>query len=265
MLTDIISKDGINILLPVHMQNRTDIMVLEKTESTNILLKEKAFDGAEEGTVIIAGEQTAGIGRMGRSFFSPGNTGLYMSLLLKPHIKPEESVFITTAAAVAVCKALEKNGVGKTGIKWVNDIYIDGKKVCGILTQGNIDSVKKELNFAVLGIGINIYEPQGGFPSEIKKIAGAAFSFEKENLRNRIVADFLEAFFEIYSNFKDKSYIDEYVKRSIVIGRRVDVITSNDVKNATVMGIENNCKLHVVYDNGVEDFLDSGEISLKLV
>ncbi len=265
LLMDIISKEGIYNSLSADLKNKFNITVFSETESTNLLLKSMAFDGAEEGTVVVAGEQTAGIGRMGRSFFSPGNTGIYMSILLKPEISPEKSVFITTVAAVAVCKALEKNGVENTGIKWVNDIYIGGKKICGILTQGNIAPQGNKLNFAILGIGVNVYHPESGFPDEIKNIAGAVFKERKENLRNQIVADILSCFYETYNDLTDSTYVDEYVKRSIIIGKRVDVFTASQVKSATVTGIDNECRLQVKYDDGTESVLDSGEVSLKII
>ncbi len=265
MLADIISENGVYSFLTSDIKNKCNITVLSKTESTNLLLKSMALNGTREGSVVVAGEQTAGIGRMGRSFYSPGNTGIYMSILLKPGISPEKSVFITTAAAVAVCKALEKNGVDNTGIKWVNDIYIDGKKICGILTQGNIDSQSNKLNFAIVGIGINVYSPENDFPDEIKNIAGAVFKEKKENLRNKIVADILSCFYEIYNDLTDTTYVDEYVKRSIIIGKRVDVFTASQVKSAMVTGIDNECRLQVKYDDGTESVLDSGEVSLKIL
>lgn len=262
---DIISKKDICDFLSVEIKNKCNVTVLSKTESTNLLLKSMALNGAQEGSVVVAGEQTAGIGRMGRSFFSPGNTGIYMSILLKPEINPEKSVFITTAAAVAVCRALEKNGVKNAGIKWVNDVYTDGKKICGILTQGNIAPQGNKLNFAILGIGINVYSPEKDFPDEIKNIAGAAFKEKKENLRNKIVADILSCFYELYNDLTDIAYVDEYVKRSIIIGKKVDVFVASQVKPATVTGIDNECRLLVKYDDGTESVLDSGEVSLKII
>lgn len=264
-MADIISRDGVLNCLSDNLKNRICVTVFEKTESTNQLLKSMAVNGAEEWSVVVAGEQTAGIGRMGRSFFSPGNTGIYMSILLKPGIAPEKSVFITTAAAVAVCKALERKGITNAGIKWVNDIYIKRKKVCGILTQGSVDPKCSKLNFAVLGIGINVYKPENDFPDEIKNIAGEVFKEEKENLRNQIIADIISEFYGIYNDLANGDYIDEYINRSIVIGKTVNVITSAQTKAATVLGIGKDCKLHIKYEDGTESLLDSGEISLKIV
>lgn len=264
-MADIISKDCVLNCLSDDLKSKISVTVFEKTESTNQLLKSMAISGAEEWTVVIAGEQTAGVGRMGRSFFSPGNTGIYMSILLKPDIAPEKSVFITTAAAVAVCRALEKKSITDAGIKWVNDIYINGKKICGILTQGSVDPESSKLNFAVLGIGINVYKPENDFPDEIKNIAGEVFKEEKENLRNQIIADIISEFYGIYNDLANIAYIDEYISRSIVIGKTVNVITSTQIKTATVLGIGKDCKLHIEYEDGTESFLDSGEISLGIL
>lgn len=263
-MSDIISKSGIEGFLLEDLKNKLNIAVVEKTESTNLLLKNMAANGAEEGAVIIAGEQTGGIGRMGRSFFSPGNTGIYMSLLLKPDIEPEKSVFITTAAAVAVCRGLEKNGVKNAGIKWVNDIYVNGKKVCGILTQGSVMPDVKRLGFAILGIGLNVYQPQEGFPEEIKNIAASVFEESRDGMRNKLVADILTAFYGIYDSFNEDSYVEEYIKRSVITGKKVDILVGNSVKSALVKGIDKACRILVQYEDGSCEALDSGEVSIRL-
>ena len=153
--------------MPVYLQVQTEVT------STNTLLKAQAEQGAPEGTVLIAESQTAGKGRLGRHFTSPPGTGIYFSLLLRPHCTAEKSLFITTTAAVAVCEAIEQVTGLNPQIKWVNDIYLNEKKVCGILTEASVDFENGGLNWAVLGIGINIAVPKEGFPEEIRSIAGA--------------------------------------------------------------------------------------------
>ena len=167
-MIDVINAQKIFELLNEELKNKIKIEVLEKTTSTNTIVKELASENGE-GLVVVAGEQTAGRGRMGRAFFSPGDSGVYTSILLKPQIKPEDAVQITTAAAVSVCRSLEKLGIFDSKIKWVNDIYISNKKVCGILTESSFNSQKGMLDFAVLGVGINIYESEEGFPEDIKR------------------------------------------------------------------------------------------------
>ena len=151
----------------------SEIILLDEIDSTNNFLKQKAESGEKSGTVIIAKRQTGGKGRLGRSFFSPQG-GMYLSILLRPQISAEKSLFITTAAAVAVCRAIEKVSNKKSGIKWVNDVFIDNKKVCGILTEASLDFETGGLYYAVVGIGVNLYYPKNSFPNDIKSILKTA-------------------------------------------------------------------------------------------
>lgn len=262
-MSDIINSKTILDFLNDELKNKIKLEVLEKATSTNTLVREKANE-SEEGLVIVAGEQSAGRGRMGRSFFSPGDSGVYMSLLLKPEIKPENAVQITTAAAVSVCRALESFGVSDSKIKWVNDIYICNRKVCGILTEASFDSKSGALDFAVLGVGINIYESKEGFPEEIKDIAGAVFSERKENLRNKFIAEFLNAFFEYYNDISSKKHLEEYKGKSFVIGKEINIIQGESIRNGKAIDIDDNCNLVVEFPDGKRENLYSGEISVRV-
>ena len=134
---DILAEETIQKYLKENCRD-LQLHVFPVVDSTNILLRRKAKEGVPEGCVVIAGEQTKGKGRLGRSFYSPSDTGVYLSLLLRPeNILPEQAVHITTIAAVAACEAIERVSGRKAGIKWVNDIYMDGKKVSGILTEAS--------------------------------------------------------------------------------------------------------------------------------
>ena len=261
-MADIINSQKIFELLNNEIKNKIKIEVLEKTTSTNTLVKELASE-KEEGFVVVAGEQTAGRGRMGRSFFSPGDSGVYMSVLLKPEIAPEDAVQITTAAAVSVCKALEKLGVYDAKIKWVNDIYIGSKKVCGILTESSFNSESGMLDFAVLGVGINIYESEEGFPDEIKDIAGAVFSQREENLRNKFIAEFINAFFKFYNVLSTKKHMKEYKEKSFVLGKEINIIKGENIKAGKALDIDENCNLVVELPDGTTEKLYSGEISIR--
>ncbi|MBE6800489.1 MAG: biotin--[acetyl-CoA-carboxylase] ligase [Ruminococcaceae bacterium] len=263
-MVDIIDSEKIFELLNDELKSKIKIEALKKTTSTNTLVKEKANE-KDEGFVIVAGEQTAGRGRMGRSFFSPGDSGVYMSLLLKPQIKPEDAVQITTAAAVSVCRALERLGVSDSKIKWVNDIYIGNKKVCGILTESGFNSATSMLDFAVLGVGINIYESAEGFPDEIKDIAGAIFSQKEENLRNKFIAGFISEFFEFYMSLSSRKHLKEYRERSFVLGKEITVIQGENIRNAKALDIDENCNLIAQFPNGTTEKLYSGEISIKFM
>lgn len=262
-MTDIINSQKIFDYLKDELKNKIKIEALEKTTSTNSLVKEKAREN-DEGLVIVAGEQSEGRGRMGRSFFSPGDSGVYMSILLKPEIKPEDAVQITTAAAVSVCKALESMGVYNSKIKWVNDIYICNRKVCGILTESSFNSESRMLDFAVLGVGINIYEAEEGFPDEIKDIAGAVFSERKENLRNKFIAEFINVFFEYYNTLSSKKHLKEYKEKSFVLGKEITIIQGENTRVGKAIDIDENCNLLVKLPDGKTEKLCSGEISVRV-
>ena len=189
-------------MIEKYLRYKFKISTFDVLESTNTTAKELAQNGADEGTVIIAKEQTAGKGRLSRTFFSP-NGGLYMSIILRPTISSEKTTFITAAAAVAVCRAIKTVTGIDTGIKWVNDIYLNGKKVCGILTSGAINSEKKNLDYAILGIGLNIDPPKGGFNKEIKNIATSLFKENcDEDTKARLTAEILNEFFDLYRNIE---------------------------------------------------------------
>ncbi len=262
-MVDVLTVDGINNYLDSDLVEKLEIKIEECVDSTNRIVKELAKTRADEGYVLISNHQTAGRGRLGRSFFSPNGTGLYMSILLRPEIKPQDATLITTAAAVSVCKALEKLNVNNPVIKWVNDVFIDGKKVCGILTEGNVSSNEK-MAFVVLGLGINIYKPQGDFPEELKEIAGGVFLEKIYDLKNKFIAFFLNDFFKRYDDLLSRKHLREYEKRCFLIGEKVSFMSNECEKNAKVVGIDGNCGLRVVYDDGTEQILSSGEVSVRL-
>ncbi|MBQ8410281.1 MAG: biotin--[Ruminiclostridium sp.] len=240
------------------LREKLNVTVVPVVGSTNTELKAVGEKGGSEGTVLIALEQTEGRGRLGRSFYSPKDTGLYMSILLRPDFSPEESLFITACAAVAASEAIDKTGV-KTEIKWVNDIYLNGKKVCGILTEASMDFESRRLNYAVLGIGINLITD--GFPDELKNIAGSV-SNKKDDLRAFIAAEFLNIFFSYYENLCSKSFLSEYRNRSMLIGKEITFSRGNELFDGEVTGIDDEMRLLVRLDNGETEAFSSGEVQL---
>ena len=238
------------------------IIVKDTVDSTNTAVLELAQKGADEGLVVIANEQTSGRGSKGRSFFSPDKSGIYMSILLRPTgLRAEESTRITSIAAVAVCEAIEAVCAKKAGIKWVNDIIIHDKKVCGILTQGAFEN--GNLKYAILGIGINIYPPKNGFPDDIKNSAGSILNKIQEDLKIRLTACILNKFFEYYDFCRDTGYMNLYRKRNIVINRRVQIISAGVNTSAFVTNIDDNCCLESRFEDGSLHKFSSGEISIK--
>lgn len=276
--SDIVSAQGMAPFF--HKKPDLDITVYDEVDSTNTLLKEMASDGAREGAVVISNSQTGGKGRMGRSFYSPLDTGLYISVLLRPsNIEPHRALRITTMAAVAACHAIEavlpekekSSGKKKSSedpkIKWVNDIYMDGKKVAGILTEASVSMENGNLEYAVLGIGFNVYPPKGGFPDEIKDIAGSILSSKLPDAKNHIAASFLESFFSIYRDPDGAHYERAYKERSLVLRKAVDVIPTGGGKKrrAKVLDITDECNLVVKYQDGPKEeaVLSSGEVSIR--
>ncbi len=245
--------------------DKFNLKIYKSISSTNTVLKEMAAEGAPEGTILIASEQTAGRGRMNRKFYSPTGTGLYMSILLRPKMNAEESLFITTAAAVAAAHAIEEVSGQQAGIKWVNDIFVNGKKACGILTEASFDMESGGLEYAVSGIGINITSPNEGFPDEIKDVATAVFdsTTPPQDAKNRIAAGIIKYFMEYYENLTQHAFFEEYVRRSVVVGRDITVIGRGEPRPAKALSIDANCNLRVRYEDGTEDTLSSGEVSIK--
>ncbi|MGI6279006.1 MAG: biotin--[acetyl-CoA-carboxylase] ligase [Acutalibacteraceae bacterium] len=242
---------------------QNSITVLPVTISTNTVAREMAADGAPEGTTVIAEEQTAGRGRRGRSFFSPKGTGIYISILLRPYnCTAAESVKITTMAAVAMCEAIEEISGKTAGIKWVNDIFIEGKKISGILTEAATGQ-DGFLDFAIVGVGVNVYEPVGGFPKELENSAGAILRSPVKGAKNRLAAEFLNQFMRYYKNFDGSDYVEKYRNRSIVIGKRIKIMSTTGERYATATGIDNSCRLEVEYEDGTKELLSSGEISIR--
>lgn len=258
---DIISADSIKKYLTIPINN---IEVYKTVTSTNDLAKQYALDLKPEGTVIVAREQTAGRGRKGRSFYSPMSTGVYISVLLRPELTAEKTLYITTAAAVAVAKAIEKISGKEAKIKWVNDIFVDGKKVCGILTEGAMDFETGKMQYAVLGIGVNIKKPENDFPSEIQNIAGSVFDTTDKEVSSIIVAEILNNFMNYYKNLASKPFYEEYKKRMFLIGKQLTVYSGKDSYPAVAIDLDEELSLIVKDENGNIKKLNTGEVSIKI-
>lgn len=235
--------------------------------STNTELRRLAENGAKEKTVYIANAQTAGRGRRENVFFSPANSGIYMSILLRPQFTADKAFYITTAAAISAVKAIGKATGLKAEIKWVNDIMLDGGKVCGILTEGVTDFESGTLRYAVVGLGINVTRPENGFPKEIEDIAAPLYSDNAvlDDVRCEITAEILNNFFDIYPNTNIEKIISEYKKYSCVIGKRIKITSGNNEYYGTATDIDNQARLIVKDDNGNITTLSSAANSIKNV
>ena len=231
-----------------------DIHAVDETTSTNDDLKRLGAEGAPNGYALVAERQTAGRGMHGRGFFSP-ESGVYLSVLLRPDTLPEEMLHFTAAAGVAVCHAIERLTPHKAQIKWVNDIYIGGKKVCGILTESVIENAL--VGRAVIGIGINITEPTGGFPAEIADRACALFTGGKkapQGFAELLAAEVLAAL-EHQLSLEWSETLAEYRRRSCLTGREVRLA---DGGKALVTGITEEGSLSVLREDGTQEIVTSG-------
>ncbi len=260
--TDILSMQGIEKYL--EPQNRKlAIQIFQQVSSTNSLLRDKANEEIPEGYVVIANEQTEGRGRRGRSFYSPVDTGIYLSILLRPkEIATNEITCLTSMAAVAACDAIEEVSGLTPGIKWVNDIYIKGRKVSGILTEASISMENGSVEYVIVGIGFNVYPPKDGFSKEIESIAGAIFDQRKDDGKNLLAAGFLNHFMNYYTEFDKKDYVKKYQERSLVVGKEITVLAPSGDRKALALEVDDTCALLVRYEDGSTERLNSGEISI---
>lgn len=231
--------------------------------STNDTVKALARDGAPAGTVVFAEQQTGGRGRMGRSFFSPPGSGIYMTLLLRPQNAFRSATAVTTFAAVAVARAIERVTDYSPAIKWVNDIFLGGKKVSGILAEGAISPDGSGFDYIALGIGINVQKT--AFPAELSNIAtsleaecGGAID------RDLLAAALLDALVPLLLGEIPHTAMEEYRRRSFVLGRALTVVVGDRSFPATAVRIEDDGNLIVAAEDGREERLFAGEVSLRI-
>ncbi len=248
---DILSAEG----TAAYLQGGWQVSVMESVDSTNEEVRRRAQAGAPDRTVVAAESQTGGKGRRGKSFFSPRGTGLYMSALLRSKMNLADATLITCRVAVAVARAVDRLSGSIAQIKWVNDIYVDGKKVCGILSEAASDLESGAVEFVVVGIGVNISTHD--FPKEIKAVAGAL----PHNVnRNELLAEILNQL----GRTLEEEIMEEYKNRSCVIGEEIEIVHPDGRESATAVDIDGEGRLIVRDAYGNLKALHSGEISIKV-
>lgn len=262
--TDVLSEEGIRLGLDKKYQ-RFPIKVFKTIDSTNVEVKRRVLEGASHGLTVLSEEQTNGKGRLGRSFYSPAKTGIYMSILVKPELAGTDAVLITTATSVAVCRGIRRVLGVSPQIKWVNDIYLGDRKICGILTEAISDFEMGKIDSVIVGIGIN-YKTDD-FPEELQGKAGCVGG-ESNVPRNKLVAAIINEFWNIYETITDRSFMEEYRECSNVIGRDVRFVENNVWQEGKALDIDPDGGLVVecIGKTGKKErrTLHTGEITLRV-
>lgn len=239
-----------------------DIVIYSEIDSTNSEARRRAQAGQCGSALILAEQQSNGRGRMGRSFFSPAGAGIYMTYLWHPEARATDVISVTTAAAVAVLRAFASMPALNEkdfSIKWVNDIYLSGKKVCGILTEALTDPASGKINGIWVGIGINVHPT--AFPLELADIATSLDA--KDLNRNELVSCILREFLQILADPNPYAHMSYYREHSLVIGKQVNTICADVSSPGVVVNIDSTGGLVVRRPDGKVEIIHSGEVSLR--
>jgi len=275
------------------------IVYLETVGSTNTYAKKISLEGCHEGTVVVSENQTSARGRLGREWHSEGGKGIWMSVVLRPSIPPESVQIITLAAAVAVVKAIQYVTGIEAAIKWPNDIILNGKKLCGILTEMSCEM--ERVNFIVVGIGINVNHSEEDFPQNLRKIAtslkifsqsiknGDSHSYNRSAILKRLLFE-LEQMYNVINNCPSNkidvdlntngnaviaensdsltkedsnSIVNEWRKYSLTLGKEITVIARGGEYNGIAVDITSDGRLIVLANDGIKHEILSGEVSIR--
>lgn len=239
---------------------------LDETDSTNTVCKRLAAEGAPDGTVVISDCQTAGRGRRGRQFLSPPGQGVYLSVLWRPACGPEALLPLTALSAVATGRAIERLGGQRPGIKWPNDLVLTGRKIVGILTELSVEGESGQVEYVVVGIGINCRQQPEDFPPELRDIAGsldmalpvrvgraalsAALMEELDTLRREVL-------------FAPERWLADYRSACLTVGRRVQLLRGDTRVEAEALAVDEHFGLVVRLDGGEQETLRAGEVSVR--
>ena len=234
-----------------------EVKVFDKIDSTNAEARRYAENGGHAPAVFIAEAQSAGRGRLGRSFYSPEGTGIYLSLLLPLEGELGDAVLMTSGAAVGVMRAIREVTGISVGIKWVNDLYFEGKKICGILAQSFVCDSKR---YAVLGVGVNLCTQD--FPDELCGIAGSIGCGAE--LKTRLAVRIVKELYTVCSALPKVGFMDEYRASSLVLGNAVTYTKNGETYGGVAESIDDHGRLYVRREDGECAMLDSGEISLRI-
>lgn len=258
---DILNEPSINSYLTTSALGRK-MDIFKTVDSTNSFAKSLAQLGTGHGHTVIAEQQTAGKGRQGKKFHSPVNQGLYMSVIVRPKLSLDHALLITACAAVSVAKAIELVSGLDCKIKWVNDIYVGGKKICGILTEASVGIEQSGLDYAVIGIGVNVSNTL--FPKELETVATSIRAeTDKSVSRSRLAAEILNSLEYHMARITGEELMDEYRRRSMLIGKRIAILREETPEQVSCTGVDNMGRLLVRHDDGSEEALSSGSVLME--
>lgn len=243
------------------------LVCFETIDSTNAYLKRAASEGVVDGTVAVADAQTSGKGRRGRSFLSPPGKGIYLSVLLRPPVAPNHLLPITGFGAVAVCNAVERVARVRPKIKWANDLVLNGKKLCGILTELSMEGESGALQYVIMGIGINVAHTAEDFPEELRGIA-ASLNLETGQSVSRaaLAAAMIEELDVLYMallRHRLQPYLETYRRDCLTIGRQVQLLWEDVHEKVLCTGVDDDLGLEVLRQNGVKETIRTGEVSVR--
>lgn len=261
-----------NLLTPIEIESALHtktfgrhIQYFESVHSTNDEAVKLAKEGAEEGTIVVAEEQSTGHGRLSRHFSTPFAKGIWFSIILRPHFLPMEAAKCTLLAAVAVCRGIRRMGLPDAGIKWPNDILYHGKKMVGILTL--MSASMEKIDYIVIGIGINTGMKKNDFPPDVRDKA-TSFILEGINVsRKDLLAAILAEFEKEYNIVKKEGFgpvLEDWKKLSVTLGQNVRVIFGNDSFTGKAVDIDKDGCLLVDTGNKIERVM-AGDVHIRPV
>ena len=251
--------------LPPEYPWRDRVHYLPEVDSTNDRLKILAAQGAPHGTAVITDHQTGGHGRRGRSFLSPPGVGIYLSMLLRPECPPADLMHLTCAVGVAMCDAIEKAAGFRPGIKWTNDLVCARRKLGGILTELRLDK-SGNVDYAIIGIGINCCQRETDFPEEIRTVAGSLAMVTGAPVdRARLAAAELEALHRMSTDLlpRKAQIMAQYRKDCITLGQEVSLVRGEEVRHGLARDIDEDGALVVRFPDGHTEAVNSGEVSVR--
>lgn len=261
---DSLNMGDLLALLPARRMET--VLCLDTVDSTNSRLRDMAQNGAPEGQIVLANEQTEGRGRMGRRFSSPREKGIYLSVLLRPKGAPADATALTAWTAVAVSNAVENVCGVRPGIKWVNDLVMGARKICGILTEMSIEGENGHIQFVIVGIGLNVNRRPFEFPPEIQDTATSLLTETGHPYaRALLAAEVIKELDRLRSEWpgESKKYWDAYCNSSLTVGKEVRILSGGMERTGFATAITEQFGLRVRFPNGKAETVIGGEVSVR--